>query len=695
RKIELGVEVRSIVEDDNGDFWLGTRNEGVRALDGEMLLLGAATPVFEGLNSERVSALRILGQVHFVTQEGIASALDDATGSIIPSTLHELLRQNSLSDTLRFAATDSRGLGWLVLPDAVVQVWLDRGAYRLMKRPVLHFDGIVQSRIAVEESGVAWISRGDELFRYDPHVVKDYDVPFSALIRKVVDSRTDSVLFGGNHRTATGGISAYQLGEDIPSFGYEFNNLRFRFAAPTFNSPEQTLYQYRLVGRSQEWSEWSRTSTVAFSSLREGSYTLEVRAKNAMGFTSDVGSYSFHLLPPWFRTWWAYSIYVLSLVTVSVLSWKYIMMLKAHRIAREQARELARERVVNERLNEANTQLQVANERLTKVNNLKDEFLATTSHELRTPITAILGYASILKEEVPGDYHEFVEIIEKSGARLMDTLNSLLDLAELRAGTVELTVDDVDIGALLADVGSAFKIEASNKGLSLELNIPNRPVHVRSDRGLIEKVVRILIGNAIKFTQSGSVAVSASLSVDSLRLSVSDTGEGIDEEFIPLLFDEFQQESGGLARSHGGNGLGLAIAAKVVELLQGTIHVESEKGIGSTFSILLPSELVPGSEMEDRLADSGREEHVAAPVLDPDYGHDEESLSGSEHGMPTQATEGELSSASRSSAISESPTNEDGKGVFEQDRPAVAKTSRNKAAAFDRRPKRRDADNQS
>jgi signal transduction histidine kinase len=244
--------------------------------------------------------------------------------------------------------------------------------------------------------------------------------------------------------------------------------------------------------------------------------------------------------------------------------------------------------VINERLNEANDQLQVANVRLQEAVTLKDEFLATTSHELRTPITAILGYASILREEIPADYHEFVDIIEKSGQRLMSTLNSLLDLAKLRAGTMEVSSDLIDLAVLLDKIVETHRPSAVAKGVTIELRVETEDPHAYSDEYAATKAFDSLLNNAIKFTEQGGVEVSLVDEGDSLTVHIADTGVGIDKDFLPALFDEFRQESGGLARTHLGNGLGLAIAERIVDLLGGSIEVQSEKGKGSTFTVILP-----------------------------------------------------------------------------------------------------------
>ena len=186
-----------------------------------------------------------------------------------------------------------------------------------------------------------------------------------------------------------------------------------------------------------------------------------------------------------------------------------------------------------------------AKERAEEMNRLKTVFLANISHEVRTPMSAILGLADTLRTEVSGTARELAGLIRLSGQRLMDTFNSVLDLAQLESGSLEL-----------------------------------QPALLR--------VLSNLLANAVKFTHEGHVELRLNIDGDDLELQVEDTGIGIDGKFLPHVFEDFRQESSGLARDYEGNGLGLGITRRLVALMGGGISVESEKGRGTTFSIVLP-----------------------------------------------------------------------------------------------------------
>ncbi len=230
----------------------------------------------------------------------------------------------------------------------------------------------------------------------------------------------------------------------------------------------------------------------------------------------------------------------------------------------------------------------------------KSAFLASMSHEIRTPLTAVLGFAEILRDEVPDEQRDLVEAIEAGGARLLSTLNSVLDLARLDANRETLRPTDID---LVGHVGQGVHLLgalAARKGLDLRFApaVAALPAHL--DTGALDRILTNLVGNAIKFTDVGGVTVT--LVPDPLgraaTLAVSDTGIGMSTGFLPEMFNEFRQESEGEARSHEGTGLGLAITKQLVDLMGGTTTVESALGVGTTFTVVLPL----GTDLAEALA---------------------------------------------------------------------------------------------
>jgi len=232
-------------------------------------------------------------------------------------------------------------------------------------------------------------------------------------------------------------------------------------------------------------------------------------------------------------------------------------------------------------------------DQLQELNRLKSEFLATMSHELRTPMNAIIGYTSLILDHVYGDVPlkqgEALERVVASAKHLLSLINSVLDLSKLNAGMMPVHLSEFDLGKLVQEVVDTMQALAVEKDLSFTCSYPPGLI-VRSDRTKVKQVLVNLAGNALKFTDRGCVSAGVHVLADgsSVEMKISDTGPGIDEKNIQMIFEEFTQLDGSVTRKHGGTGLGLSITKKIVELLGGWIHVESRLGAGSTFIFNLP-----------------------------------------------------------------------------------------------------------
>lgn len=238
-------------------------------------------------------------------------------------------------------------------------------------------------------------------------------------------------------------------------------------------------------------------------------------------------------------------------------------------------------------IKEFEAQLVEAKKRAEESTQLKSAILANTSHEIRTPLTSMIGMANVLAREVPEQQARLAEKIERSGMRLSQTLDSVLTLAKIESGVLEVKTEDVDLGAESETATQALRKLAADKGLELKLEVIDSPL-IRADTTFLTSILNNLIGNAIKFTDEGEVVVRVRKNERCGVIEVEDTGIGIGAEFLPHLFEQFRQESAGLARSHEGVGLGLALARQMTEELGGRITVLSTQGGGSTFTVTIP-----------------------------------------------------------------------------------------------------------
>jgi signal transduction histidine kinase len=233
------------------------------------------------------------------------------------------------------------------------------------------------------------------------------------------------------------------------------------------------------------------------------------------------------------------------------------------------------------------------------------------SHELRTPLNAVIGFSEVLLDRLFGELNdkqaEYLEDIRGSGRHLLELLNEILDLSKVEAGKMEVAPADVPLTGLQAFAERTFRPLATQKGLAFAVEIADGlPDSIHTDEQRLEQVLKNLLSNAFKFTDTGSVTLrvdrpaperrfaSSILSDadDVLAFSVTDTGIGIDHDKLMLIFEAFQQADGTTSRRYGGTGLGLSISREIARLLGGEIAVRSEPGQGSTFTLLLPGRYV-------------------------------------------------------------------------------------------------------
>ncbi len=590
---EIKGEVRTLVEMEDGTLWLGTTSMGVYHLtfpagwDGRGKV---PEPVLDAYGTGQ--GLPAMGH-NFV--RGLSSGL-------VVTTHRGFYRFNAFAKRFepdpRFAGLFAGGPRYL---DAVTEgpdgrIWmfaaddatLERetgfaapgpgGAYRFEGGPWKRMADSTIYGILPEAGGTVWMGGPEGLFRFDQKLEapQAWDTP--PLVRRVT---------GSGNRVLYGGAGAWNGGAAVP---FSSNTVRFDFAAPGGLPESATRYRVRLEGYDREWSPWTAETLRDYTNLPEGRYRFLVLARNGDGQVSPPGVLAFRVLPPWYRTWWAYLGYLVmgGFVIHLIIRWQLWRSHVARRILVHKVSERT------EQLRRRTAQLELAKTAAEAATRAKSEFLANMSHEIRTPLNAILGYSEILRDEVTDPRHQdHLAAISSGGKTLLGIIGDILDLSKIEAGKMELEHVPVDLPGMVEDVVRTFSLRCREKGLELSMDVdPVLPRVLVVSQTHLRQILFNLVGNAVKFTDSGSIAISLrELSRGPGRvdcaIAVTDTGIGIPSGQLESIFTAFQQVAGQDAIRYGGTGLGLAICRRLADMMDGDLHVASVEGQGSTFTLVL------------------------------------------------------------------------------------------------------------
>ena len=549
-----GNQVNTMYEDNSGNFWIGTDGGGLNKFDRK-------SEEFTRFNEE-----------DGLPDNSIKGILGDNEGNLWISTANGLSKYNPKTKTFKNYST----------MDGLQSNWFQGGAYLENKKGEMFFGGDNGFNSFYPDSI-------KENVRIPQVVITDFRI-FNNSVPVGLDTTTNRTILSKSI-TETNEIE----------LTYKDYIISFEFSALDFHTPEKNHYAYILEGFDREWSYTDANKRFAtYTNLDPGEYTFKVKSSNNDGIWNEAGtSINIIITPPWWSTWWVYSLYIL---------FGLILLYNIRRY------ELNRTNLKNKvKLDE------VKLKEREEIDRMKSLFFANISHEFRTPLTLILGPSeSIVTDSNEEEIKKKAGTIKRNANRLLVLINQILDLSKLEAGKLDLKASKSNIVCFIKGITMSFESIAERKDIRLKVKSSSDEIEIYFDKEKMTKIMTNLLSNAFKFTpERGAVNVSINsptphpskrgdntffkgpsrggdLGVgqrginEFVSIFVQNTGVGISEVELPKLFDRFYQVDNSHTRDHEGTGIGLALTKELVELHHGTITATSEIGKGTGFIVTLP-----------------------------------------------------------------------------------------------------------
>jgi len=636
--------VQTLYEDRKGNIWMGGYTHGIS-------IYNPVTKLFKHLNTQnsRICSNVISdlyednkGNMWVGTMEGGLSCYHTKTGKFTSVTEENGLIDNTVNSVLG----DRSGSIWLSTNRGIMRYDAKNGKFKVLDQ----FNGLkslefnIGSGLTLRDGKIALGSiNGYTIF--DPkQVITNYHMPPVVI--------TDLWLF---NKTAVAGEKNSPLKENILTtsaitLDHEQSMFAIGFAALDHTASERNRYAYRLDGFDKDWI-FTDHRRATYTNLEPGKYTFRVKAANNDGLWNErTTNLVIVIRPPFWMTWWFRMLLATLVVALIYFTHRYRLRImrrqqfELRKQVKERTAEVTAQRdelhklnqnlrsqadvlqaqseelqaqaeelqvqseellsttkdleLMNDQLTEQKRIEQYAREEADKANKAKSTFLATMSHEIRTPMNGVLGMATLLAEtKLDAEQREYTNAILTSGGSLLSVINDVLDYSKIESGQLELDIHTFAVRETIENVLEMFATQTADTGVELLYFLADDvPTTIRTDGHRIKQVLINLIGNAVKFTSKGEVFINVKLdhaigTSPVLRFEIHDTGIGIPPDKKEKLFKPFHQIDSSISRRYGGSGLGLAICQRLIDLLGGTISVESRLNIGSTFYFTIKCEV--------------------------------------------------------------------------------------------------------
>jgi signal transduction histidine kinase/ligand-binding sensor domain-containing protein/DNA-binding response OmpR family regulator len=652
-------DIYCIHEDRAGNIWVGTNGSGINLLNSNYQVVKRFTPLPKAATDSFLPINGYIrdikedpdGNIWIATHGGGIAIYYPASGKF---NIYNTENSKLPNDIVEALLIDQRGMVWAAtFGSGLVAIDRKTGRFRTFSEK----DGIANStvyEVQMDEAGRIWISTNRGISSIDPKTgaINNYNhhngLQNNNFVRGAGLRTTNGTLFFGglegfnyfNPRYLKKNTNipsvlltdlkvsnqSVQQSENGPlkqnitiakEIHLDFKqNFSISYVGLNYTAPEQNQYAFKLEGFDKDWNYVGSATTASYTNLDPGKYTFRVKASNNDGIWNEEGhSIKIYVHPPFWRSNYAYAFYFIAALSLLLYS--------RHRGIQRINRKFA---LKQERFKAEQERKEVL--RIHELDQLKIKFLTNLSHEFRTPISLILGPADhLLAQEKDPQAKSHLYRIKRNAKRLVNLVNQLLDFRKMEEKELTLQLSEGELVSFVREAADSFNDLSERKKIAFTFNSEIQSLHTRFDHDKIERILFNVLSNAFKFTLEGghiALTVKPATNPDNgpekwVCIQIRDTGVGISPDKKDRIFERFFQDNSATAILNQGTGIGLAITKEFVQLHGGTISVESEQEVGTTFTIHLPFiELHQPQTADALIAEAATEMEEPVPTDEPE-----------------------------------------------------------------------------